>query len=47
MYVFSRHFVFSTIPKTCGFEAAILFTLIFSYGSLIPIVVIGMGIALP
>jgi hypothetical protein len=45
--MFSRPFVFSTIPKACGFEAATRFTLILSCGSLIPIVVIGMGMVLP
>jgi hypothetical protein len=40
-------FVFSTIPKTFGFEAATHFILIPSCGSLIPIAGIGMGMALP
>jgi len=37
--------VFATIPKACGFEAATQITSILLGGSLIPIVVIGMGMA--
>ena len=46
-YVFSRSLSFATIPKACGFEAATRFPSILMSGSLIPIVVIGMGMALP
>ena len=35
-----------TIPKACGFEAATRFATILLRGSLIPIVFIGMGMAL-
>jgi hypothetical protein len=35
-----------TIPKACGFEAATRFQSILLGGSLIPIAVIGMGMAL-
>jgi hypothetical protein len=44
--VFSRPLVFLTIPKACGFEAATRFTSTLIGGSLILIVVIGMGMAL-
>jgi hypothetical protein len=37
----------TTIPKACGFEAATQISSILLSGSLIPIVVIGMGMALP
>jgi hypothetical protein len=37
--------VFATIPKAFGFEAATHFQSILLRGSLIPIVVIGMGMA--
>ena len=46
-YMFSRPLAFSTIPKAFGFEAATRFPSILLGGSLIPIVVIGMGMALP
>jgi len=46
LYVFSRSLSFTTIPKACGFEAATLSPLILLGGSLIPIVVIGMGMVL-
>jgi len=45
--VFSRTLLFATIPKACGFEAATHFPSILLGGSLIPIVVIGMGMVLP
>jgi hypothetical protein len=45
-YVLSRDLIFATIPKACGFEAATRFTSTRMGGSLIPIVVIGMGMAL-
>jgi hypothetical protein len=35
----------AAIPKACGFEAATRFASILPGGSLIPIVVIGMGMA--
>jgi len=44
-YLFSLTMVFATIPKACGFEAATQITSILLGGSLIPIVVIGMGMA--
>ena len=44
--MFSRSPSFKTIPKACGFEAATLSASILLCGSLIPIVVIGMGMAL-
>jgi hypothetical protein len=37
---------FTTIPKACGFEAATHYLSILLSGNLIPIVVIGMGMAL-
>jgi len=37
----------TAIPKTCGFEDATRFLSILLGGSLIPMVVIGMGMALP
>jgi hypothetical protein len=46
MYVFSHPLTFATIPKACGFEAATHFPSILLGGSLIPIAVIGMGMAL-
>jgi len=44
--VFSRPLVLATIPKAWGFEAATRFKSTLMGGSLIPIVVIGMGMAL-
>ena len=46
MYLLSRNLTFATIPKACGFEAATRFPSILLGGSLIPIVTIGMGMAL-
>jgi len=37
--------IFAAIPKACGFEAATQIPSILLGGSLIPIVVIGMGMA--
>jgi hypothetical protein len=45
MDAFSRPLALATIPKACGFEAATRFTSNILGGSLIPIVVIGMGMA--
>jgi hypothetical protein len=45
--MFSRPLAFATIPKAFGFEDATRFSLILLCGSLIPIVVIGMGMAVP
>jgi len=42
-YVFSRLLILDAIPKACGFEAATHFASVLLGGSLIPIVVIGMG----
>jgi len=47
LYVFRQTLSFATIPKTCGFGAATRFTSILLGGSLIPIGIIGMGMALP
>jgi hypothetical protein len=44
-YVFSWTMAFVTIPKACGFETATQVPSILLGGSLIPIVVIGMGMA--
>jgi hypothetical protein len=42
-HAFGRPLVSEAIPKACGFEAATHFLLVKSCGSLISIVVIGMG----
>ena len=42
-HVFNRLLTLATIPKACGFEAATHFASVLVGGSLIPIVVIGMG----
>jgi len=44
-YMFSRIMEFATIPQACGFEAATQIPSVLQDGSLIPIVVIGMGMA--
>ena len=45
--MFDRPLAFSSIPKAYGFEAATPFSINSMGGSLIPIVVIGMGMARP
>ena len=45
--MFSRPMALATIPKAFGFEAATRFASIILGGSLISIIVIGMGMAFP